>query len=404
VTAPKIGSNRGGAGGSRPILCQGSDRDIPLAVKYETKPIWREASAVLGTGPTGAAIATALYEAAMTTGAGTSYSRSRDYYAAKKRHPLLSYRKTIQAVEQLAAGGFIEDRRQAPGGRGWQSSMSAAPSLVQAMPKILASAPRLIVARPAAPILLRDANGFDVDVPPTREVVRMGRKVEAINEALTSADVRAANGLPLASPVVRIFNTDTKLRRGGRMYAAGTSWQNIPKMDRSRIKIDDEPVVEIDFATLHPALLYAEAGAPLPTDCYSIGNWPRHVVKLGLLTLINAPTVGKARLSLAHDADFSPAQPGDQQAFNLAVRLIEDIKHAHRPIARAFHSDAGARLMRQDSDLAIAVVTSLMSQGVLALPVHDSFLVPVSKRGALETAMLAAAHAIGLREIRVSEG
>lgn len=379
------------------------DRDIPLSVKYETKPLWRDCAQHFEVAPTGAAIAVALYEAAMIGNSLTSYSRSRDYYAKQRRHPLLSYCKVVPAVDRLADGGWIENYKQRPGGRGWQSSMIATPPLVSAVSNILAAVPPLRLNRPLRTILLRDQDGIELDLPQTREIQRMSRKIEAINEAITASDVRAVSGVGLSCPVVRIFNADQKLSRGGRMYAAGTSWQNIPKMDRSRIKIDDEAVVEIDYSTLHPAMLYAEAGAPLPADCYDIGDWDRSAVKLGLLTLINAGSRMEAWHSLAHNADFSPTPSGSPAAFELAARLIDDIKRAHSPISGAFHRDAGARLMRQDSDLAIAVVTALMNRSIVALPVHDSFLVPASKRDELEAAMLTAAHSFGLRNVRVAE-
>ncbi|HCS18031.1 MAG TPA: hypothetical protein DIW45_09945, partial [Erythrobacter sp.] len=95
----------------------------------------------------------------------------------------------------------------------------------------------------------------------------MSRKVAEINEGLISVDARQAAGPCLAAPVSRIFNLD--LHRGGRFYTHGASWQNIKRELRKSVQINGEPVVELDYSTLHPALLYAEAGAPLPGDCYT---------------------------------------------------------------------------------------------------------------------------------------
>lgn len=378
-------------------------RDTPLTVKYDTKPIWRAASEEFLVGPTGAAIGVALYEAGLIGGPPISYSRSKDHYAKRKRHPLLSFRKVITAVDILDRGGWIDHQRQVPGGRGWQSTMMATPPFLTSMLKILGEHPPLPLIRPFYAVLLRDQDGVEVELHHSRELERMNRQIRAINEALTSIRVVGENGAALASPVVRIFNEDPALTRGGRMYAFGNSWQNIPKRDRGRIKIDDEHVVEIDYSAIHPTMLYAEAGVELPTDCYAVGSWPRSVVKMALLTLINAQTIQSARLSLAHNVDFGPVVPGSPESMRLASRLIDEVKQAHWPIAGAFHSDAGARLMRKDSDLAVAVVTALMKQGIVALPIHDSFLVPASKRDALKQVMLCAAQAVGLEHIRVAE-
>ena len=94
---------------------------------------------------------------------------------------------------------------------------------------------------------------------------------------------------------------------------------------------------------------------------------------------------------------------GSQDALRAAAALIEALKAMHRPIAHAFHSDAGARLMTIDSDIASCVMTDLLNKGIVALPVHDSFLVPASQRSRLEEAMLKAAHRAGLWMMSVAQ-
>lgn len=376
------------------------ERQIPLSVKYETSPIWSEVRGIFGVGPTGAAIAVSLYEANLVGRPMVSYSRSRSYYDNKKNHPLLGYRRTVSAIDALDEGGWIEHARQAPGGRQWQSAMRGAPSLLLEIGNLLTTRPDLPLLLPNANICLRDADGKPLDLPRNRVVSRMSRTVASINEALLSTNVRTENGGRLSSPVVRIFNQD--FLRGGRFYASGTSWQNIDKEQRKRVTIDNEEVAELDFAALHPAILYAEADAPLPEDCYSIGNWSRVLAKLAVLVLINAPSLASARLAIAHRPEMLETVEDHQMALRTASRLIDDVRNFHRPIAHAFHSDAGARLMRKDSEIAKDVMITLLAQGIVALPVHDSFLVPASKVEMLEVAMLEAANKAGLRHARVA--
>lgn len=172
---------------------------------------------------------------------------------------------------------------------------------------------------------------------------------------------------------------------------------------RKQITLAGEAVAEIDYRTLHPAILYAQAGAPLPKDCYAIGEWPRPLTKLGLLILINAKNRASARLALAHhDTMAAIATPGSPEARAAADTLITDVKRVHRPIAGAFHKDKGAELMRIDSDLAETVMHLMLRQDVVVLPVHDSFLVPVSKAKLLEEAMLQAAHEAGFMALQTS--
>ena len=57
--------------------------------------------------------------------------------------------------------------------------------------------------------------------------------------------------------------------------------------------------------------------------------------------------------------------------------------------------------MRVDSDLASTVMSKLLRQGILALPVHDSFLVPARHTDALENAMLESAADLSLIRCRL---
>src|SRR5690606_31490510 len=56
--------------------------------------------------------------------------------------------------------------------------------------------------------------------------------------------------------------------------------------------------------------------------------------------------------------------------------LFDLAASVHQPIAHHFGTDAGMRLMRYDSDIALAVMGSFAEQGIPILGVHDSFIVP----------------------------
>ena len=269
------------------------------------------------------------------------------------------------------------------------------PALNEAVERVLCGR-GLVIAKPSETILLRDKEGLLLDYKddPTRRKMRI--QIASFNEAIEGADISGF----AAAPMVRIYNRT--FGRGGRFYALGGGWQSMPKPDRQKIQIEGEPVVEIDYKTLHPAILYAQAKAALPEDSYSIGDWPRSLVKRALLILINAKNRPSARLAIAHGYAMTElAIPGSQEAIALADRLIDDIARVHKPIAWAFHSDKGAELMQIDSNMAAAVMQILNMAGIVVLPVHDSFLVQESKAGALEEAMYQVAYEVGLESIKL---
>lgn len=368
----------------------------PLSLRFESKHHWPAFQGELGVGKTGAAI---ILDICAKDG-WTSYSRTARHYdvPTRYRNGLYTFRRVVSQVDLLDHLGLIEHDRRPPGLRGWQSALRANADLRAIYDRIVGTTP-VPLARPAEVILLRDESGDLIDYRDNRETRRKRQQVQSFNEAISGAGLDPA----IVAPLARIYN-QTMNKRGGRLYAMGTSWQNLPSDARRSVTICGEPVVELDYKTLHPALLYAETGAAMPVDCYAIDGWPRKLVKVALLILINARTSHQARQALAHSEPMEPvAALGSQDALRAADRLIAAIKQMHRPIAHAFHSDAGARLMTIDSDIAACVMADMLAQGVVALPVHDSFLVPVSKRDLLEAAMMKAANQAGLWMMEISQ-
>jgi hypothetical protein len=233
------------------------------------------------------------------------------------RNPLYTWRKVVSSVDYLHDLGLIEHDKCPPGWRGWQSAIRATNDL-RAICSDVTLGKRLIVAKPAELIILRNDKGKLIDYRDNRDIDRMRRKLERFNEALIGGNIDET----MLAPLARIFNKNMK--RGGRFYAMGASWQNVKAEARKSLTIGGEPVAELDYCTLHPAILYAETGAPMPRDCYDLDGWPRKLVKVAMLTLINAPTKQKARLSIAHNERMAEvAEPGSQEALRAADTLID---------------------------------------------------------------------------------
>ena len=74
--------------------------------------------------------------------------------------------------------------------------------------------------------------------------------------------------------------------------------------------------------------------------------------------------------------------------FAEAREMIEAIKSAHPDLTRLFHSDIGIKLQRLDSDMCRDVLDAMiLKRRVTTLPVHDSFVVPVSAAAELSEVM-----------------
>ena len=114
-----------------------------------------------------------------------------------------------------------------------------------------------------------------------KESRRFRGEMERINAFLASANLEFhPNG-----PSIALDTHRRRLRRyfsmppwqadqflqfdlGGRLF--GGWWQNLPKHERHRIRIDGEPVVDLDFASMFPRLAYLKVGlAPPEGDLYA---------------------------------------------------------------------------------------------------------------------------------------
>ena len=140
----------------------------------------------------------------------------------------------------------------------------------------------------------------------------------------------------------------------------------------------------------------------MPSDCYNIDGWPRSLVKVALHILINAGTKRTALGALIHhDAMELVAPKGSTAAQQAGRNLFQAISALHKPIKRYFASGVGAELMNIDAKIAEVIMGTLLRQGILALPVHDSFLVQSSKKSELEAAMMEAAYKLGLIAVQI---
>jgi hypothetical protein len=333
-----------------------------------------------------------------------SYSRNKNFYAdlpPRYRPTSYTYRSVVSSVDQLANLGLLEHQPAPQGNLGWQSRFKASTALLDAMN----SAPLVVIHDPRELIVMRDSDGNLMDYRDSRRTERMRRNLAEINEAITSVAIglrdEVRDGDPIhfkdgsgaaESKLHRVFNRGS-FSLGGRLY--GPWWQNIPSKSRAGIEVDGSRIVEIDYRALHPAMLYMQAGKQMEGDPYDLAGWPRTLVKVALLILVNADNRISAIRAIANKIR-------GEGAHAKATALVSDIEAKHQPIAHMFGSGAGLMLQRQDGDMTEALLLKLMARGVVALPVHDSYLVPEKAKGELLELMAAELENFGQKTPAIS--
>jgi hypothetical protein len=367
-----------------------NERDKPLTLSW----LPAEPEALKGLGlpdltPMATAARAQILTEALVAGPDrwTSYSRNKNSYSRGQRYfrSTYTYRAIVPAVDQLDAEGLLDHQKMPQGNGGFQSRFRASDVLLKELGKLP------VIYQPVELLILRDLNGDLVDYRDNRETRRMRKNLRTINEALLSQEIGIEgrivregdlleNGARARVQMHRVFNRSS-FDLGGRSY--GPYWQNIPKAERKLITIGGMETVEHDYTALHIRLLYQEAGKPLLGDPYELADWPRKQVKIAMLIAINAPTETAAVKAIALHV-FGSLYRADQAK---ARALLRDVKAKHTDIAHAFGSDAGARLMRKDSDITEQIMLDMIQQGVVPLSIHDSYIVPADQGGRLEEAM-----------------
>jgi len=168
---------------------------------------------------------------------------------------------------------------------------------------------------------------------------------------------------------------------GGRLYGVGEdSYQLLKKAQRLNIKINKEAVVELDINASYLRILHGLRGFPLPQskDIYAIEGIDRALVKAWVSSTLGHTSFHRS-WSPGVFAEFKKA--GVIIGKNMSYPGLKPQVLAHFPVLNDW-PDCGIRwssLMYEESEAMMAAIESLRSMGVVALPVHDSLIVPKSK-------------------------
>ena len=204
----------------------------------------------------------------------------------------------------------------------------------------------------------------------------MRKEVEEMNRFANSLAVQGC------APVAwrRIFNGS--FHKGGRWYAVGNdSYQHMSKEGRLGITINGEDVAEVDVKASHLTCLYGLLGQPFNRthDPYLIGELPRVVVKAWVTATIgNGKPLGK----WSNQAKARALEYGiDLKQFK--VREVGKLILDRHPILSQLH-ELGINsldLAAKEAEAITKAMFRLTEEGILALPVHDSLIVPKSAIG-----------------------
>lgn len=244
---------------------------------------------------------------------------------------------------------------------------------------------------------------------PTPDTERMGTEVARLNTFLAGSDLGFipdglgtvdTNDRALTRRFVVLSGQGMRFDQVGRLY--GGFWQGLQRHRRGNLRIEGEPIADLDFVSLHPRLAYRLHGQECPPDdLYDLtgllDGFDRHnrdhrdAAKQGLCSCLNGGRAG----ALPNQPSHLDALPPGTTAADLRTalklkhpRLVSIIDPPEPPKV-----PLGYQLMMIESTILLDALGRLMLAGVVALPSHDGIFTAQCNaqiaHGALQAASLA---------------
>ena len=255
-------------------------------------------------------------------------------------------------------------------------------------------------SKPLLQIKLEDSQGAEPTTKPLDRTLNSDEEVLVpLNEKLQSLKVDFS--LPNYSVYQDNWNFKTgqsKLRHmsgteltrqfksqdgnGGRLY--GHWVQQCPSGLRPYITFNGKETIELDYGSMQLFLLYGLAGCvPPDNDLYEFPRVDRGWMKAVLTRSVGANTRDEAIASLRAEmaATSSKLLPRAAEFFDLFWERHKDVYRL------LFKGETWAKLQYLDSTIALRVLKLLMSNNIVCIPIHDSFIVQKQHEVELRTAM-----------------
>lgn len=256
------------------------------------------------------------------------------------------------------------------------------------------TAPLLVLRRTVKEHPARKARKEPVPFQSTLETDEMVAQVTRLNTFLASADIdfiddhHPTQGRVDTSrrTVTRYFTIlpgqSQRFDQGGRLFGPGQFWLGLKSERRGNLRIDGEPVADLDFKNLGPRLAYAMLGQEPPEgDLYDLtGLLPGYIhdnpehrkgIKRAMASCFNGGSAGSREGILDKLPKGTKAE---------AVREAVLAKHpAFRELFERKGVPVGYEIMFVESRILLCALERLMAEGVTALPFHDGLMCAASK-------------------------
>ncbi|HRF09997.1 MAG TPA: hypothetical protein PL193_15325 [Xanthobacteraceae bacterium] len=199
--------------------------------------------------------------------------------------------------------------------------------------------------------------------------------------------------------------------QGGRLF--GGFWMSLNAERRKNIRINGEPVADLDFSTMFTRLAYGRLGMEPPKgDLYAIAGAENHRsgIKMAMNTFLFDTHARRSawpkEMGVGVGSDSEPRDPAFEARLPAGWtvgRTRKAILRCHPALEEAWGKALGYRLMFDESRVLLLALNRLMTKSIPALGMHDGLLVQRSKLEIAKAIMAKAAKEIAGVDIPVEE-
>jgi hypothetical protein len=213
------------------------------------------------------------------------------------------------------------------------------------------------------------------DYERTAETERLERDIKELNEFLARFELTGGRH----EGYIRIFN-NRSWKKGGRLYSpCEGSYQLMPEHKRLEMKINGEPVVEIDIKASHLTIYHAMVGEPLEgrEDPYTRAGIDRGVAKLWC-TASFGNSAPKRKWSAEMVKEYQKNTGQDLRKVAKASEVAKAMLSAFPALQKLKeHPHIWADLQFKEAEAVIKTMLILKRRyGVPSLSMHDGLIVP----------------------------
>ena len=256
------------------------------------------------------------------------------------------------------------------------------------------------ILKRTSPISLKDSEDNEIKVINSKTTNPIRKRIERYNNLILSSDIelpidkidyKRRKSAGFANRTYTKHYLDRSYRSGGKYY--GPCWQNLSKELRKEIKINGQETVELDFNAMHLHLLYCKVNKKLTdyipegTDAYQLPNRNRKIVKTSFTCCINN-NCNKDNVNQVVGPKVVQKYP-ELFVKNTSYRdILEELGSHHPEVSQFFYAQIGYEVSNMESKVSDYIIRKLSRKNILALNIHDSFIVSIPYKDILLNTMI----------------